>query len=72
MKKLIVSPSPHDENYMKTSGIMLNVIIALIPALCIGCYIFGWRVITLTAVCISSCMIFEYLSRRLMKRNNTI
>lgn len=72
MKKLIVSPSPHDENYMKTSGIMFNVIIALIPALCIGCYIFGWRVITLTAVCISSCMIFEYLSRRLMKRSNTI
>ncbi len=72
MNKLIVSPSPHDENYMKTSGIMLNVIIALIPALCVGCYIFGWRVITLTSVCISSCMIFEYLSRRLMKRSNTL
>lgn len=72
MKKLIVSPSPHDENYMKTSGIMLNVIIALLPALCVGCYIFGWRAVTLTAVCVSSCIIFEYITRRLMKRSNTI
>lgn len=72
MNKLIVSPSPHDENYMKTSGIMFNVIIALIPALCVGCYIFGWRAVTLTGVCVSSCIIFEYLSRRIMKRSNTI
>jgi electron transport complex protein RnfD len=72
MKKLVVSPSPHDENYVKTSGIMLNVIIALLPAWGAACYIFGLRVITLTAVCISSCIIFEYLCRRMMKRENTI
>ena len=72
MNKLIVSPSPHDDNYVKTSKIMLNVIIALIPALCVGCYFFGWRVISLTSVCVASCMIFEYLCRRIMKRSNTI
>ena len=72
MNKLIVSPSPHDENYTKTSGIMLNVIIALLPAWGAACYYFGLRVVPLTAVCIASCMIFEYLCRRLMKRDNTI
>ena len=36
MNKLIVSPSPHDENYVKTLRIMLNVIIALLPALGAG------------------------------------
>ena len=72
MKKLIVSPSPHDENYIKTSTIMLNVIIALLPALAAGCYIFGLRALLLTAVCVASCVIFEFCCRKLMKRDNTI
>lgn len=72
MQKLIVSPSPHDENYIKTSTIMLNVIIALLPALAAGCYIFGPRALLLTAVCVASCVAFEFCCRKLMKRDNTI
>lgn len=72
MNKLIVSPSPHNENYIKTNTIMLNVIIALLPALAVGCYIFGLRALLLTAVCVASCVLFEFLSRKLMKRDNTI
>ena len=72
MDKLIVSPSPHDENYTKTSTIMLNVIIALLPAWVAAVYFFGMRVIPLTAVCIGSCIFFEYACRAIMKRSNTI
>lgn len=72
MNKLIVSPSPHDENYIKTSTIMLNVIIALLPALAAGYYIFGLRALLLTAVCTASCVVFEFCCRKLMKRDNTI
>ena len=72
MKNLIVSPSPHNENYIKTHTIMLNVIIALLPALAVGCYIFGMRALLLTAVCVASCVLFEFCSRKLMKRDNTI
>ena len=72
MNKLIVSPSPHDENYVKTHSIMLQVILALVPALGAAIYIFGARVIPLTAVTVGSCVLFEYLSRKLMKRDNTI
>lgn len=72
MGKLIVSPSPHDENYMKTSEIMFNVCMALVPALAVGCYVFGWRSLLLTAVCISCCVVFEWLSRKIMKRENTV
>ncbi|MCR5600766.1 MAG: RnfABCDGE type electron transport complex subunit D [Ruminococcus sp.] len=72
MNKLIVSPSPHDENYIKTSNIMLNVIIALLPAWGVAVYFFGLRVIPLTAVCIGSCIFFEYACRRIMKRDNTV
>lgn len=72
MKTLIVSPSPHDENYIKTSNIMLNVIVALLPALAVGCYVFGWRALILTCVCVASCILFEFLCRKIMKRSNTI
>jgi electron transport complex protein RnfD len=72
MEKLIVSPSPHDENYMKTQKIMLNVIIALLPAVVASCIIFGLRSLVLICVCVASCVIFEYLARKLMKRDNTI
>lgn len=72
MDKLIVSPSPHDENYTKTTNIMLNVIIALLPAWGAAIYFFGMRVIPLTAVCIGSCIFFEYICRQMMKRDNTI
>ncbi|MCM1528688.1 MAG: RnfABCDGE type electron transport complex subunit D [Alistipes sp.] len=72
MNRLMVSPSPHDENYTKTSTIMLNVCIALIPALAVGCVIFGLRALLLTAVTVVSCVIFEFLCRKLMKRENTV
>lgn len=72
MNKLIVSPSPHDENYASTTKIMLNVIIALLPALGVGVWVFGARSLLLAAICIVSCVVFEYLARKLMKRVNTI
>ena len=72
MNRLIVSPSPHDENYLKTSTIMLNVIIALMPALIVGIVYFGLHALLLTAVCVGSCVLFEFLARKLMKRENTI
>ena len=51
---------------------MLNVIIALMPALIVGCVYFGLRALLLTAVCVASCVLFEFLARKLMKRENTI
>lgn len=72
MNKLTVSPSPHDENYIKTSDIMFTVCMALMPSLAVGCYIFGLKSLIITAVCIASCILFEYLCRKLMKRENTI
>lgn len=72
MGKLTVSPSPHRRNNMKTQGIMLNVILALMPAAIASGIFFGIRAIVLIGVCIVSCVGFEYLCRRLMKRDNTI
>lgn len=72
MTKLTVSPSPHDDHYLKTSDIMLNVCIALLPALVAGCIFFGMRSLLVTAVCIATAVLTEFLCRKLMKRDNTI
>lgn len=51
---------------------MLDVVIALCPALIAAGLTFGLRAILLTAICVISCVVFEYLIRRIMKRDNTI
>ena len=72
MNRLVVSPSPHDDNYMKTSEIMFNVCMALLPALSVGCCAFGFPALIVTAISVASCVLFEFLCRKLMKRDNTI
>ncbi len=72
MEKLIVTSSPHVKSNNTTSTIMRDVIIALIPALIASNVIFGLRAGLVTAVCVASCVGFEYLSRRIMKKSNTI
>ncbi|MBQ4349462.1 MAG: RnfABCDGE type electron transport complex subunit D [Clostridia bacterium] len=71
-KKLTVSASPHVRSNETTTGIMLDVIIALMPALVMSVVYFGLRALTLTVVCVCSCVIFEALSRKIMKRPNTV
>lgn len=71
-KKLTVSASPHVRSNETTTGIMLDVIIALVPALVMSVVYFGLRAIVLTATCVASCVFFEYISRKLMKRSNTL
>ena len=71
-QKLTVSASPHFRSRQTTSGIMLDVIIALVPSLVAAYILFGVRTLLLSAVSVAACVIFEYLSRRIMKRHNTI
>ncbi|MDU6340596.1 MAG: RnfABCDGE type electron transport complex subunit D [Clostridium sp.] len=72
MEKLIVTSSPHVKSSTTTSTIMRDVIIALIPALIASNIIFGLRAGLVTAICVASCVGFEYLSRRIMNKKNTI
>lgn len=69
---LRVSASPHVRHQDSTASIMRDVCIALVPALFVACYFFGVRVLALTSVCVLSSVFFEYLSRLLMKRPQTI
>ena len=49
-KKLTVSASPHVRAPHTVTGIMLDVIIALIPSLIAAVVIFGYRVLMVTLV----------------------
>ena len=71
-KKLTVSASPHVRSPHTVTGIMLDVIIALIPSLIAAVVIFGYRVLMVTLVCVGSAVLSEYLSRKVMKRHQTI
>ncbi len=72
MKKLTVSASPHVRSPKTVTGIMLDVIIALVPALIASFVLFGYRSLIVTFVCVGSCVVFEYWSRRIMKKDMTI
>ena len=71
-KKLVVSASPHFRSGTTTTQIMLDVIIAMIPALIASVILFGIRSLILTVVSVISCVVFEYLARKVLKRHNTI
>lgn len=72
MNGLTVAPSPHRSTKLSTSMIMLNVVIALLPSAVAGTVIFGARAALVLLVCIASCVIFEALTRKLMKKEQTI
>ena len=59
--KLIVSSSPHLRDKRTTSSVMRDVVIALIPAIVASGILFGTKALILIAVCIVSCVGFEYL-----------
>lgn len=60
--------SPHIRAPESTRSVMLDVIIALLPALAFSVYYFGWRSLTLTVFTVLCCLFFERLYRRLMKK----
>ena len=55
-----------------TREIMLDVIIALLPALCVGVWQFGAQALIPLAVSIVSCVFFEWVYRKLMKKPDSI
>lgn len=55
-----------------TSNIMLDVIIALIPAMGVAVWQFGLKALLLIVVSVVSCVFFEWGYRKLMKKDNSI
>ena len=73
MDKLIVSPSPHIHSKDSTRSLMLDVVIALIPAVICSVVFYGWRELLLLAVSVATCVLLEWaVTRFLLKKPSTI
>lgn len=72
MEKLHVSASPHIHSGRSTQKIMLDVIIALLPAAIAGTVIFGLRALLIIGVCVGVSVLSELLFNIIAKKEQTI
>ena len=65
----LVSTSPHAHSGATVQRIMLDVILALLPALFAAVYLFHWSALRLVAACVGTCVLSEVVSRKIMGRD---
>ncbi len=70
--KLKISVSPHIHSSITTQKIMLDVIIALLPAAVAGCIIFGLSAVWVLLVCIATSVLSEFIFNVIVKKEQTI
>ena len=70
--KLIATSSPHLRGNETTRSLMLDVVIAMVPALVAAVIVFGIRALTLTAVSVVACIFWEWLYRKILKKDQTV
>ena len=70
--RLTISASPHIHSGRSTRRIMLDVILALLPATVAGCIIFGWRALLVVALTVASSVGFEALFNLIAKKKQTV
>ncbi len=67
-----VSSSPHVRSKDTTRSIMLDVIIALMPAALFGIYNFGTDAAVNILITVATCVATEFIYEKLMKMKNTV
>ncbi|MBO6026056.1 MAG: RnfABCDGE type electron transport complex subunit D [Bacteroidales bacterium] len=73
MANYTISGSPHVHSTENTQKIMFRVFLALVPALLVALYYFGWYALRLTIVTVFTCMLTEWLIQMfLIKGSMTI
>ena len=69
---LTVASSPHIRGDFRSSRIMLDVMLALVPALIVGIWFHGFRALVVTLVSIAACTCMEWLYSVVTKTRNTV
>lgn len=69
---LTVASSPHIRGDFKTSRLMLDVVVALLPALAVGTWVLGFRALAVTAVSVVSAVGAEWLYCKVTGKQNTL
>ena len=72
MQKMNITSSPHITSADNTSGIMLDVIFALLPATICGIFFFGFHALLIVAVTVASAVASEYIWCRAIKKEPTL
>lgn len=72
MERLTVSANPHIKHGDSTRSIMLDVVLALLPAGAASVVIFGVRALFLIITCVCTAVLAEAVCRIVMKRPQTI
>ncbi len=67
-----ISVSPHIKSNITTTSIMLDVIIALLPATVAGCLIFGISALWVILVCVATAVLSEFLYNKIIGKTQTI
>ncbi|MDO4199068.1 MAG: RnfABCDGE type electron transport complex subunit D [Erysipelotrichaceae bacterium] len=72
MKNLIMSNAPHIHSGNSTKKIMMDVLIALVPAAVAAVVIFGMKALIIEAVCVVACVAGEYIYNVITKKDQTV
>jgi NQR2, RnfD, RnfE family. len=70
--QFLVTSSPHVRSEFRIERIMLDVVIALIPALIAGTIFFGIRALMLTIISVATAVLTEYVIEVLTHKEITI
>ena len=71
-EKLVVSHAPHIGTKDSTTQIMLDVVIALLPALIAGILVMGYRAGVVTVLSVLACVFFEWAWNKILKKDSTV
>ena len=69
---LTVASSPHIRGDFRTSRIMLDVVLALLPSLAVGVFVLGIRAGVVTLICVAAAVGTEWVYGRVTKTRNTV
>ena len=70
--KLTVTSSPHIRGDFRTSRLMLDVVIALLPALAVGAWVLGIRALLVALISVAAAVATELCYGWVLKKRNTV
>ena len=72
MKKLSTTAAPHINSGVSTHNIMLDVVIAMIPASIAAIIFFGIKALLLIVTCVASAVLAEFIFNLCIKKKQTV
>ncbi len=70
MDKLLIKSAPHIHTQEDLKRVMVDVVIALVPACAVSIWFFGWRSLTVLVLASVSALVFEALILRMAGKDN--